>query len=300
MAPDLVIFGNLLVDDVVFPDGRTSMGAAGGASLYAALGAALWRIKVGIVSVRGDDYPPSTLAALEARGIDLAGVRRRVGPDLRTWLLYEGRRRRIVHRLDGPTHDDVSPSPADLPGRWATARAFHLAPMPFPIQASLVDALVGKGDALVSVDPYELLRSETLEPWQRVVSRIDAFFLSEDDVVLPGALDEPRRVVEPLVGGRLRVLALKRGERGGIVRDVRGGRWLEWAPRATRVVDPTGAGDAWAAGFIAGWLRGESLDRAALRGVVTASFALENWGPAGLLAASPETAEARLAAWSGA
>ena len=40
-APDLVVLGNLLVDDVVFPDGRTRMGEAGGATLYASLGAAL-------------------------------------------------------------------------------------------------------------------------------------------------------------------------------------------------------------------------------------------------------------------
>ena len=42
MTPDLVVLGNLLVDDLVFQDGRTRMGEPGGAVLYAALGAALW------------------------------------------------------------------------------------------------------------------------------------------------------------------------------------------------------------------------------------------------------------------
>jgi len=42
VIPDLVVLGNLLVDDMVFPDGRTRMAEPGGATLYAALGASLW------------------------------------------------------------------------------------------------------------------------------------------------------------------------------------------------------------------------------------------------------------------
>ena len=57
MTPDLVILGNLLVDDMVFPDGRTRMSEPGGATLYAALGASLWSLAAGVATVRGDDYP---------------------------------------------------------------------------------------------------------------------------------------------------------------------------------------------------------------------------------------------------
>jgi sugar/nucleoside kinase (ribokinase family) len=298
MSPDLVILGNLLVDDVVFADGRTVMGAPGGATLYAALGAQLWGLRTGIVAVCGDDYPASALDALSARGVDLAGVRRTKGPGLRTWLLYEGRRRRVVHRLDGPTHAEASPLPADVPASWSAARAFHLAPMPLATQELLVDALSGREGALLSIDPYEIVREETLAAWRRLVSRVDAFFLSEDDVTLPGVLDDPRPALETLGAGRLRILAVKRGERGGLVRDVRAARWHEWPSAAVRVVDPTGAGDAFAAGYLAGWLRGEPAEQAARRGAVGASFAIEDWGPDGLLRATPAEAEARLAAWS--
>jgi 2-dehydro-3-deoxygluconokinase len=71
----------------------------------------------------------------------------------------------------------------------------------------------------------------------------------------------------------------------------------EWPARAARVVDPTGAGDAFASGVLAGLLRGDDLPRALRRGVVSASFALEEWGCAGLLRATPAQAEARLAEW---
>jgi sugar/nucleoside kinase (ribokinase family) len=89
----------------------------------------------------------------------------------------------------------------------------------------------------------------------------------------------------------------KRGARGGVLYDAREQRFVEWAPRAAGVVDPTGAGDAFAAGFLAGWLGGEDLERSLARGVVSASFAIADWGAAGLLAATPAGAEARLAAW---
>src|SRR5260221_7556664 len=141
MRPDLVLIGNLLIDDVVFADGRTHMGQAGGAMLYASLAAALWSTRVGVASVRGNDYPAVALDALARRGVALDGVREIAGPGLRMWLLYEGRVRRVVHRLTGPSHDAVSPRPHALPAEWRDARAFHLAPMPLPLQLEWVRTL---------------------------------------------------------------------------------------------------------------------------------------------------------------
>ncbi len=126
MRLDLVVLGNLLVDDVVLPDGRTRMAEPGGAALYVALGAWLWGLRVGIVAVRGDEYPVETLESLASRGIALEGVARLGRPGLRTWLLYEGVRRQIIHRLDGPTHLEMSPAPGAIPADWRDARAFHL------------------------------------------------------------------------------------------------------------------------------------------------------------------------------
>jgi cytidine kinase len=297
VTPDLVVLGNLLVDDMVFPDGRTRMAEPGGATLYAALGAALWGLPTGVASVRGDDYPASALETLARRGVDLAGVRRLGASGLRTWLLYEGTRRQVVHHLDRPSHADVSPTAAAIPEEWRTARAFHLAPMPFDRQRDLVDDLSRIGGAFLSLDPYRLLTSESVGDWRDVCSRVDALFLSDDELEV-GSRDEPRAALRSLASGRLRFVLFKRGARGGILYDAREDRFLEWAPRAGKIVDPTGAGDAFAAGFLAGFLRGEALPDALLRGVVTASFAIEDWGAAGMLRATPAEAAARLKAWA--
>jgi sugar/nucleoside kinase (ribokinase family) len=204
-APDLVVLGNLLVDDVVLPDGRTRMAEPGGATLYASLAAALWGLRTGLVSFRGRDYPAWAMEALQARGIDLAGVHDVDGPGLRTWLLYEGRRRRVVHRLDGPTHEEVSPSLAHVPTPWRAARAFHLAPMPFETQAGLVAALRAATRAVLSLDPHLAVNARTLPRWRAVLPSVDVLFISEDE--LDGS-EDGRTVAGQVAGGHLGLVLL--------------------------------------------------------------------------------------------
>ena len=298
MTPDLVLLGNLLVDDVVFSDGRTRMGQPGGAIAYASLSAALWGARVGCVSLRGDDYPEAALEQLRARGISTSGIRALGRNGVRTWLLYEGRVRRVVHRLGSLSHEDVSPGPDDVPESWRDAAAFHLAPMPIALQERLARRL-GAGGAHLSIDPHELVTEQSLSRWREVLAHADAFFPSEDELRLDDAQTDPRRALKRLVIGRLRFVAFKRGLKGGLLYDALEDRFHEWGPRTHGVVDPTGAGDAFAAGFLVAHLRGLPVEDRLRHGVVTASFALEDWGPDGLLAATPPDAAARLREWFG-
>jgi sugar/nucleoside kinase (ribokinase family) len=295
MGLDLVVLGNLLVDDVVLPDGRTRMGEAGGATLYTSLAARLWGLGVGVASVCGDDYPRQALDALASRGVDLTGIAPLGRPGVRTWLLYEGGRRRVVHRLGCPTHAEVSPSPGTLSEAYLAARAFHLAPMPLECQRPLVERLSRCPGALVSVDPHVPVREDTMVQWRGVLPLIDVLFVGEDEMRLPEATKDPPAALRRLAGGRLRHVVYKRGAQGGLVMDLHGGRVVEWDASAGEVVDPTGAGDCFAAGFLAGLLAGESVEDALRRAIAGTTFALEAWGTAGLLAATPEEAARRLA-----
>ena len=301
MTPDLVLLGNLLVDDVVFADGRTRMGQPGGAMLYASLAASLWGARVGCVSLRGDDYPAAALDALRARGVLLDGVHALAANGVRTWLLYEGAVRRVVHRLGCPSHEAVSPVPAHVPEAWRGARAFHLAPMPIATQRVLVEAIraweTPERPAFISLDPHLSVRPETLGTWRELLVQVDAFFPSDDEWCLPEAARDPSATLAALAGGSLRFIAWKRGAAGGTLYDVRERRVHTWPARASRVEDPTGAGDAFMAGFVTAQLAGHSLEACVRRAVVTAGFALEAWGPDGLMAATRSGAEARVAAW---
>lgn len=299
-APDLVVIGNLLIDDAVFPDGRTFMREPGGACLYVSLAAALWNARVAVVSVRGDDYPPAALDALLARGIDLSGVRELEGPGLRTWLLYEAAGRRVIHHLGLPSHDEVSPGPRQIPTHCLDARAFHLAPMPLDRQAELVRALAPRREAGLSLDPYEPVTEANFAAWKAVLEDVDMFFVSEDELRLDDVDDDPRASVRRLAGGRLRFVAFKRGPRGGLLYDAHAGSFIEWPPVPRLTGDPTGCGDALAGGFLAAVLAGCDVQEALDRAAISVSFCLEDWGARGLMRATHEEAQKRLREWLGA
>jgi cytidine kinase len=294
VTPSLVLLGNLLVDDVVFPDGSTRMGQPGGAIMYGALGAALWGTRVGCVSLVGTDYPVTMLEALEKLPVDLTGIHRLGRPGVRTWLLYEGRVRRLIHRLGGPTHEEVSPGAEHIPRTWHSAPAFHLAPMPFAVQRRLLASLRVNPSHFVSIDPHLPITGETLDDWRQALADADAFFPSEDELLLEDTHVDPERVLSRLATGRLRFIVFKQAAKGGILYDAREDRFHRWLGRASKVIDPTGAGDAFAAGFISAHLEGLPVDACLDRGVVSASFAIEALGAAGLLEATRTDADARI------
>ena len=295
-APDLVIAGNLLIDDIVLPDGRTLMGEPGGAALYAALAASLWDITVGVVSVRGDDYPRHAIDALIRRGVDLSAVQPLHGPNLRTWLLYEPQGRRVLHHLGTPDHVRMSPHFAHFPEFYRDARAVHLAPMPFALQQELARAMRRWNPRLhLAVDPFEIVRAENVSQWYELLAQVQTWFVSEDDIAAQS--DSESIALLSRAGYTLDGLVVRRlGARGGDVLDP-GERFRPahaWTPCEAKVVDTTGAGDAFAAGYLAGRVKNESLGTCCAMGAVSASFAIEGLGPRGLLWASPGEAQARL------
>jgi len=249
------------------------------------------------VSVAGNDYPEAMLAALAARGVDLGGLRRLDRPGLRTWLLYEREARRVVNHLGGPSHEDVSPEPDHLPETFESARACHLSPMPLARQRAWVEHLSSRPGATLSLDPHESLREENLPTWLETLKNVDVLFAAEDELRLDGADSAPRSALRRLVGGRLDLVAFKRGACGGLLFQSSGERFLEWSPSAVTLVDPTGAGDAFAGGFLAGLIAAGGLERALQQGAVSAGFAIEDWGARGLLAATREQAERRRRGW---
>ena len=302
-APELVVMGNLLVDDVVAADGRTRMGQPGGAILYASLAAALWGARVGCVSLRGDDYPPAALEALRSRGIATDGVHELGTNGVRTWLLYEGAIRRVVHRLGCPSHEAVSPRPEHVPETWRRARAFHLAPMPIETQRALVDAIRGwesaEAPALLSLDPHLPLDEDTFETWRELLSRVDLVLPSDDEMRWAEARHDAARAFGRLASGRLRFVAWKRGADGGTLYDARERALHSWRPATTEVRDATGAGDAFMAGFVTATLAGAEVEQALKRAAVTAGIAIADAGPEALLRATPQQVAGQLAAWKG-
>lgn len=276
-APELVLVGNLLVDDLVYDDGTTRMGQPGGALLHAAIAATAFGAKVGCVSIVGSDYPARALTALEARGVSLEGVSRREGPGVRVWLLYEAGARRMIPWLGRPTHADVSPLPESYPKAYEGAKGVHVAPMPWERQAAFVEA-VGRGGQQVSLDPCEPLDDAGLDRVRSTLAHVDVLFVSDDEV----GFGDPAGALASLAAGRTQCVLHRRGREGGIVYRPDGSR-TTWRAYPASEVDPTGAGDVFAAAFMAAWVGGASLRDAVARGAAAASVAVEGVGSDALL-----------------
>lgn len=97
-----------------------------------------------------------------------------------------------------------------------------------------------------------------LEPCLRYT---DLFLPSIAEAQKLTGLQEPEAVAEKLLGYGPRVVALKMGEQGSYVRTPEQELWIAAYP--VDVIDGTGAGDAYVAGFLRGWLEDWDLQRTA-------------------------------------
>src|SRR6185312_9789021 len=76
----VVVVGNLTIDDVVLPDGRTLMARLGGNTVHSATAVLACGVPVAIVTRRGDDFPAEALETLAQAGADVSAVASVEGP----------------------------------------------------------------------------------------------------------------------------------------------------------------------------------------------------------------------------
>ena len=116
MNCELVVAGNLSLDDVSLPDGSRQENVIGGDALYGALGARLWCPGVGMLSRRAGDFSPESLQRCREAGIDLAGVPLFPGASLHSLAVYRADGGRQFTELSPPgTREAMSPRAEDIP-----------------------------------------------------------------------------------------------------------------------------------------------------------------------------------------
>ena len=254
----------------------------GGTVLYTAAAAARLGARAAIVTRVG----PNERAALEERcarlGIELHALAGEVTTTFGFRYVDGKRLMRLKARARGLTMDDV---PAGL----RSAQAVILGSIAHEIHRSLLGAF-GDAASVVTAQGYlrEWSADGTVHPrrWKdvaEVTASASAIVLSEEDV--GGDLDEPRRW-----SGHTPVIVTL-AERGSLV-FADGAEKLVPAFHADRVVDPTGAGDAFAAGLAVALAEGRALLDAVRFAHAVASFAVEAVGTDAL--ADRATVEARM------
>ncbi|GAA3878691.1 sugar kinase [Streptomyces sedi] len=137
--------------------------------------------------------------------------------------------------------------------------------------------LAAEAGALVSFDPNIRLKVGPAERWREVVgplmARADLVLTGEDELELLCADETPEAAVERLLATGARAVVIKHRDKSASCRTAEGA-WRQSA-FTVPVVDPVGAGDAFATGFLAGWLAELPPRRALEQGAATAALVVQ-------------------------
>ena len=145
--------------------------------------------------------------------------------------------------------------------------------LPFEAQKDLVNRL--DPAVKVSMDPGEIYARKGLGKLSPLIQRCHILFLTEKEVTLLTARDLHSGVRALLEAGP-KILVCKRGSQGSQVFTESGD--FEIPARPVTVVDNTGAGDVYNAGFLAGFFLGSPLEVCALFATEVASKSVTGYG----------------------
>jgi sugar/nucleoside kinase (ribokinase family) len=271
----ILVVGSVALDTVETPFGRADRVLGGSANYFAA--AASLFAPVQLVGVVGEDYPMERMAFLEQRGVDLSGIERASGDS----FFWKGRyhydlnsRDTIWTRLG--VFADFHPH---IPDGFRDARVVFL---------GNIDPVL-QWDVLEQVRAPELVACDTMNYWiegsrdalLRLLERVQ--ILMVNDAEIRQLADEPNllRAARWVQARGPEYVVVKKGEHGAILY---GPDWIFFAPGypLEEVFDPTGAGDAFAGGFLGALAREPGREREAYRramvyGCAAGSYAVERF-----------------------
>jgi sugar/nucleoside kinase (ribokinase family) len=279
---DIAVAGTVHVDDIVTPAGAAA-GLLGGSAVYFALAAAR-SATVHVNGIVGTDHAAAFLELLRGPRVSTEGL---VVSDLPTFRWHA--RHDFDRWVAVDTFSDEGCDPTwrpRLPAEAARAEVLFLASMRPALQR---EVLAQSGARLVGADSMTDYTGPEREAVREVVHASDVLFLNRSELAsLTGVpITTWREEAIAMCGvGRLRAVVVKAGPKGASLVTADGVISLPPAPTA-RVVDPTGAGDALAGGFLAACAAAERDDDAyfatALEsGLSCAAAAISHFGVAGL------------------
>ncbi len=275
----LLSIGTIAFDDVFTPYGEVRRIEAGSCT-YIAMAATHFCQPVQLVSIIGDDYNDDFLADLKRRGADLAGVETVAGGKSFFWA---GRyhddmmgRDTLDTQLNVLEHFDPK-----LPPAYRNTDYVMLGNLSPQVQAAVIDQLEGQ-PKLIALDTMNFWMDIAMDPLKEVLKRIDVLIINDEEArQLSGELSLLQAAAKIVEMGPS-ILIIKKGEHGALLFH---GDKIFSAPALLlpKVVDPTGAGDTFAGGFM-GYLAStddtsfENLKRAIVYGSAMASFVVEDFG----------------------
>jgi sugar/nucleoside kinase (ribokinase family) len=271
----VLVVGSVALDSVETPFGRADDVLGGSATFFSASASHL--TKVSVVGVVGSDYPIEKLDPLKKRGVDFSGLERAEGTSFR----WRGRYRHDLNSAETlETHLGVfSHFSPKIPEKLKSSPYLFLANIDPRLQL----------DVLKQVKKPRLIACDTMNFWIQsrradilaLLAHVDLVTLNDSEA---RQLTEKANLVQAaqwIMARGPRHVIIKKGEHGAFMFTEKS---IFFAPAfpLESVFDPTGAGDAFAGGFI-GYLAATddlseaNMRRAVIYGSVMGSFAVEKF-----------------------
>jgi sugar/nucleoside kinase (ribokinase family) len=271
----LLVIGTLAYDTIETVHARRTE-VLGGSALFFAIAASRFT-KVRLVGVVGRDFKAADLAMIEKHGIDVSGVEHADGRTFRWTGRYEpdgNTRTTLETQLNVFEHFQPKVPAAMRDSRWV-----FLANAAPKVQALALDQI--ERPKFTVVDTMNLWIDTAKHDLLHLLRRVDAVVLNDEEARMLTGERNLIRAAGAVLGLGPRYVILKKGEHGSFLlgHDV---HFSLPAYPVEDVVDPTGAGDAFAGGFMGcvaekGDFAPKTLKQAMLYGTITASWCVQGF-----------------------
>lgn len=250
----------------MLPDGGLGLG---GTVSYAATTAQRMGYRVGVITSTGPNLDV-------AQVLPFAQIACHQSAETTVFenIYVDGERKQILHQRAGNLHCD------HVPGQWRNAPIAHLGPLDQEIDEGVFHCF--DDQVLIGVTPQGFLRRWDDQgqisfidwnPPKSILRRINVLVLSEQDVPDPDGLVQAW-------GQFIDVIVVTRAEKGATV--FHDGEPCDYPARPAQQVDPTGAGDVFAAAFMIRLIETKDPCQAAQFANTVASFSIEGPGVSGI------------------
>jgi sugar/nucleoside kinase (ribokinase family) len=287
----LLVVGSVAFDSLKTPYGQADEVLGGSASYFSV--AASYFAPVNMLAVVGEDFGDDQMQIFKNRPIDTQGLERAAGRTFRWRGEYSGdmnEARTLETQLNVFEHFQPK-----IPSTYLTSEFVFLGNIHPRLQLHVRRQLPGA--KLVACDTMNYWINGALDDLKDTLAAVDMVILNETEAQLLTGFRHVKRAAAALRALGPRTVVVKRGEYGSCLFQ---NDSIFFAPGypLEEVLDPTGAGDTFAGGFMGYLARMNDLSptnlrRALVYGSVMASFAVERFGLEGLLSLAWSDIESR-------
>jgi len=288
---DVVGVGALLIDRVAsveyFPsvDGETFVGRLethpGGSAANFTVACSRLGLKSGFIGVVGEDSDGSFLLEdLKKEGVDTSRVvRTKTCSTGQVYIALDKEGRRMMFAFSGAAN---ILSGRDINTDYiASSKFIHIADLKNISPLETAAKVAQETQTKVSLNPGELIAVKGFEEIKKLLSNTDIFISSRGELKRIFDTENIEFAIEKLLKTGPEIVAVTMGSEGCTVTDSRR-KVHKIAPFNTKVVDTTGAGDAFCAGFLTSLTEGKELIDAGRFANAVAALKIAKHGARGL------------------